>query len=99
MALLTPSFTVLVVAFTLGVGVGWTAHALASVTIGKEAVAPVIAIVIVLMWALSVTAGILDPAYSTSLQIHAIMAVVAGYFFGEGIRLKTSGGRGHDDHP
>lgn len=41
-----------------------------------------LAILIMLVWALSVIAGILVDGYTTSVFVHAIMGSVVGYLFG-----------------
>lgn len=47
-----------------------------------------IAIVVTVIWAAGYGARILDPSFNPPLEVNAIMLIVAGYFFGSGLRKK-----------
>jgi hypothetical protein len=51
-----------------------------------------VALLITIVWALSIAAGILIPAYTVSPLVHGIMGGVVGYLFTEdGITLNIGG--------
>ena len=47
-----------------------------------------IALVVTVVWAAGYAAQILNPSFNPPLEVNAIMLVVAGYFFGSGLRKK-----------
>lgn len=47
-----------------------------------------IALVVTAVWAAGYAARILNPDFNPPLEVNAVMLIVAGYFFGSGLRKK-----------
>lgn len=56
-----------------------------------------ISLLVAVVWASSVAAGIIVPTYEPSLALHAIMGAVAGYFFKTANPI-TGNGNGSNDN-
>lgn len=85
--LLFPPFAALILGFALG----WSVRELTlDRPVSNRAVTTGLAILITLIWMLSIVAAIDSQGYSTPAGLHAIMGAVAGYFFKGGGILKNS---------
>jgi LytS/YehU family sensor histidine kinase len=95
MADLAPLISTFIVPFALlvaGFAAGWASREYTlDRRVPDRTVANGIAIVILLVWMLSVLTAMTTSDYSTPLGLYAIMGGVVGYFFGgEGIRSIVS---------
>lgn len=49
----------------------------------------VIAVIIAAVWAINYTVAVFNTTYHPPLEINAVMLLMAGYFFGSGLRKGT----------
>lgn len=69
------------IGFSIGIILGYLIGCFAKNGSAKYWERSIISIVVLIMWAVSVTADMFLDNYSTPTAIHAIMGLVAGYFF------------------
>jgi len=88
----SPLIAVVIVAiFALGLGIGYI-YSDDSKRTSVERVRTAIAIVVTVIWVVTVVAGVLIPTYTTSMFIHGIMGLVAGFFFADkGLDINIGG--------
>jgi hypothetical protein len=51
----------------------------------------IIGVGVFLVWAVSYIAGVLNSSYDPPIEINAVMLIVAGFFFGGGLKKKGKG--------
>lgn len=71
-----------IAAFTIGIGGGYILTR-DDARFSRSKLQIVIAIVVTLVWVVSIVAEILIPAYTVSALVHGIMGAVVGYLFSE----------------
>jgi uncharacterized membrane protein YjjP (DUF1212 family) len=76
--------------FMLGAAIGWFAHKLISKQHMENWERAFISIIVTIVWVISVLFDIAIASYSTPIAVHAVMGLVAGYFF-EGSILDVIG--------
>lgn len=69
------------VGFIFGVVVGWIIHRYLSKKVIENWERAIISIIVLMVWSVSVVLDIVIPSYGTPAPVHAIMGLVAGYFF------------------
>lgn len=79
------------ISIIIGVIVGWY-YSEKNVDITNTDLRTAIAIVVTVVWVITIAAEILIPAYSVSILIHGIMGAVVGYLFSdEGLNINIGG--------
>lgn len=79
---LFPDIILSLVSYALGVLTGWKFTG-DDAAITKPMLRKMIALVVTLMWSISIIADILVAGYTTHIALYAIMGGVAGYLFSE----------------
>lgn len=69
------------IGFLLGVSVGWFTHKKITNKSVENWERAFISIIVTMVWVVSVLFDIAIAAYSTPVAVHAVMGLVAGYFF------------------
>lgn len=78
--------------FIVGIIGGWLFTRKADATFTKANLRTTIAVVVTIVWVVSIVAEIIIPTYTVSVLIHGIMGAVVGYLFSdEGITLNLGG--------
>lgn len=77
--------------FFVGVGSGWLLKKIRGPN--NPSVQTAIALLITVVWVVSIAAEIVVPAYTVSMMLHGIMGAVVGYLFSEdGITINIGAG-------
>lgn len=81
-----------IVLFIFGIAAGWHFSQVKEDTFTKANLRIGVGILVTIMWAISIGAEILIPAYTVSVLVHGIMGAVVGYLFSDdGITFNIGG--------
>lgn len=80
--LTTIYFIASLVLFLVGIGGGYII-AIGKTDISKPRLRTAVAIVVTIVWIISIGAEIIIPAYTVSVLVHGIMGAVVGYLFSD----------------
>lgn len=76
----------------VGVMVGWASHSLISKKENDLHLKPLVAFVVMFIWAISSLYAIVSTDYETPLAVHGLFGTVVGFFY-EGVVERTLGKR------
>lgn len=82
----------ILVLFLVGLIGGWFLSQ-KDIRFTRSSLQTLVGVMVTVVWAASIVAGILIPTYSVSILIHGIMGAVVGYLFSDdGITFNIGGG-------